>query len=322
MFRSGCGATLNNEGKQVVAPGEKKKFTYLGERTFEGAFVDFAVFAARGVKPGPTLRVTSAIHGDEVNSVEIARRVFAGVDAQALAGTLIVLPAVNSSGFRTANRYLPDRRDLNRSFPGSANGSLASILAKAEFSGVIRDCTHLIDLHTGSNLRTNYPQIRVDIEHPGALDMARSFGVGIIVPGGGPQGSLRREALDAGVVSIIYEAGPPYIFVEDEIERGTYGVRNVMIHLGMVVSKVQPEQSKILGKSHWIRVPRGQGGIYIPLVKLGDVVTEGQLLGTVTDPVTDQANEIRATDAGLVVGMALSQVVLSGYGLFHVGEVK
>ena len=223
-------------GSEAISPGEKKKFTFTGERTFEGTFIDFAVFAARGARPGPTLCVTSAIHGDEINSTEIARRVFAGVEARMLGGTLIVLPAINASGFRTMTRNMPDRRDLNRHFPGDANGSVASIVAATVFAGVIRQCTQLIDLHTASNLRTNLPQLRVDTSVPAALDLARHFGVGIIVAGAGPKGSLRREAMSVGIPSIIYEAGPPLIFVVDEIEKGTRGVRNVMAHLDMTIA--------------------------------------------------------------------------------------
>ncbi len=305
---------------ETIEPGQSKKFTFLGERSFEGSFIDFVVFAARGTTPGPTLCVTSAIHGDEVNSVEIARRSFASVDASKLVGTLIVLPAINSMGFRTANRYLPDRRDLNRFFPGGRSGSVASLLAHAVFSGVIRNCTHLIDLHTGSNLRTNMPQIRADLSHPGAAELAKNFGVGMIIDGAGPSGSLRREAMKAGIPAIIYEAGPPLIFVEREIAEGTRGVRNVMIQLGMIASREKPERSKVIAHSAWLRVPVREGGIYLPVVKLGDRVKPGQLLATVTDPVTDVVHRIQAEEGGLVIGMALPQLVLSGYGILHIGE--
>jgi predicted deacylase len=306
-----------------IAPGEKKKFSFLteGESTFEGSFVDAPVFVAHGHSPGPRLCVTAAIHGDEVNSVEIARRAFAAVDAHSLAGTLIVVPAVNTSGFRTANRYMPDRRDLNRYFPGSLNGSVASIVAYALFERVIKGCSYLIDLHTGSNVRTNYAQIRVDAADPGALELARHFGVGIVIGGAGPKGSLRREAMDAGIKAIIYEAGPPNIFQEEEIERGVEGIRNVMAFLSMTKERADAPHARVLADSHWIRVPRRQGGIFLPEVSLGAKVKDGQLLGTVTDPLTDQENEIRATSDGVVVGMALPQVVLSGYGLFHIGTL-
>jgi predicted deacylase len=305
-----------------IAPGELRRFTYHGERSFEGSFVDFPVFVARGVQPGPTLCVTSGIHGDEVNSVEIARRVFAEVEPSELSGTLVVLPSVNTLGFRTRQRNMVDRRDLNRAFPGSANGSVASIVAHTVFDGVILGCSHLIDLHTGSNLRTNYPQVRADDSNPRALELAHWFGVGLIITGPGPNGSIRREATLRGIPAITYEAGPPYVFLESEIERGVEGVRNVMARLAMTSAPPSESVSKVLVRSRWLRVPRGWGGIYLPRVRLGDSVSEGQLLATIADPVTDQVHELRADIGGLVIGMSLPQVVLSGSALFHIGEVR
>lgn len=305
-----------------VAAGQTLRFTLAGERSFEAAFIDVAIFVARGVRPGPTLCITSAIHGDEVNSVEIARRVFAGVDSRQLAGMLVVLPAVNSYGFRTMGRNMPDRRDLNRAFPGNLNGSVASIVAAEVFGRVIKDCSYLIDLHTGSNLRTNLPQVRVDTDNAKALELASNFGVGIVVAGEGPEGSLRRAAVTAGIPAVIYEAGPPYIFVEPEIARGTQGVRNVMSYLGMTADPPNTVPAQRLASSRWLRVPKRQGGIYLPTVVVGDVVTAGQLVATVTDPITDQVHEIRANEDGLVIGMSLPQVVLSGSALIHVGRVE
>jgi predicted deacylase len=307
---------------QRVEPGEKRKFAFLEQRTFEGAFLDIPVFAARGAAPGPTLCVTSGIHGDEINSVEIARRAFARVDATRLKGTLIVLPVINASGFRTMYRYMPDRRDLNRAFPGSAEGSVAAIVAGAVFEGVVKRCDRLVDLHTGSNYRTNMAQIRVDVGDPKALELAKHFGSGIMVAGAGPSGSLRREAARAGIPAIIYESGPPYVFVEREITTGAQGVLNVMDFLGMYASDGEPTRPQLLTRSSWVRVPRGQGGIYQPTVNLGDRVKKGDVLGTVTDPLTDRRYEIVSNVDGLVVGGALPQVVLSGYGLFHIGELE
>lgn len=306
----------------TAAPGTKQKFTFDIERSFESGFLDAALWAARGAEPGPTLCVVSGIHGDEINSVEIARRSFHTVDAQKLKGTLIVVPAANSLGFRTMNRYMIDRRDLNRAFPGSVRGSVASIVANALFERVVRRCDYLIDLHTGSNFRSNVAQIRVDTKDPRSLALAENFGVGVIIGGGGPAGSLRREAVRAGVAAIIYEAGPPYAFVEKEIEQGTRGVLNVMDFLGMYAVAGEREQAQKLTGSSWVRVPKGHGGIFQTEVKLGDAVKEGDVLGTVTDPVTDDVHEIRANRSGIVIGAALPQVVLSGYGVFHVGELE
>jgi hypothetical protein len=256
-------------GHQRIAVGEKQKFRLLAERSFEGSFLDIPIFAARGARPGPTLCVTAGIHGDELNSVEIARRAFASVDAKRLRGTLIVFPAVNAWGLRTSDRYLPDRRDLNRAFPGSPNGSVASIFADALFGLLTKHCERLIDLHTASDLRTNYPQIRADVSDPDTLALARQFGVGIVIDGAGADGSLRREAQKAGIKAIIYEAGPPLIFREDEIARGTSGILNVLEGLGMFASGAKAEKSQLLKRSFWVRVPRGQGGIFLPTVALG-----------------------------------------------------
>jgi uncharacterized protein len=308
--------------RERIGPGELRRFSYHGERSFEGSFVDFPVFVARGVTPGPTLCVTSGIHGDEVNSVEIARRVFDAVDPSELAGTLVVLPSVNTLGFRTRQRNMMDRRDLNRAFPGSPNGSVASIVAHTVFEGVVMGCSYLIDLHTGSNLRTNQPQVRVDDTNARALELAHWFGVGMIITSAGPDGSIRREASLRGIPTIIYEAGPPYVFLESEIERGVEGVRNVMSRLAMIDEPPSKSVSKVLVRSRWLRVPRGQGGIYLPRVGVGDSVTEGQLLATIADPISAQVHELHADLGGVVIGMALPQVVISGSALFHIGEVK
>ena len=307
---------------QRIAPGELLRFTWHGERSFEGSFIDFPVFVARGARPGPTLCVTSGIHGDEVNSVEISRRVFAAVEPRELAGTLVVVPSVNTLGFRTRQRNMVDRRDLNRAFPGNANGSVASIVADTVFQGVVLGCSYLIDLHTGSNLRTNQPQVRVDDSNARAVELAHWFGVGMIITSVGPDGSIRREASRRGVPTIVYEAGQPYVFLESEIERGVEGVRNVMARLAMIDEPPSKSVSQVVVRSRWVRVPRGWGGIYLPRVQVGDAVVEGQLLATIADPISDQVQELRTGIGGVVIGMALPQVVISGSPLFHIGEVR
>lgn len=309
-------------GSGSVAPGSKRKLTFESERSFESSFLDSALWAAQGTAPGPALCVVAGIHGDEINSFEIARRSFHAIDPRRLSGTLIVVPAANAMGFRTMNRYMTDRRDLNRAFPGSVKGSVSSIVANAIFERVIRRCNYLIDLHTGSNFRTNVAQIRVDMGDDRSLALAENFGVGVIVDGAGPGGSLRREAVKAGVAAIIYESGPPYVFLEREIDNGTRGVLNAMDFLGMYDTPGERPQAQKLVRSGWIRVPRGQGGIFLTGIKLGARVKVGDLLGTVTDPLTDIAHEIRADRAGIVIGAALPQVVLSGYGIFHIGELE
>jgi hypothetical protein len=304
----------------TVEPGTKARFPAISERGFEASYLNTPVYVARGAKPGPTLCVTAGIHGDETNSVEIARRVFAGVDTANMNGMLYMLPMVNADGFRNRKREVTDGRDLNRSFPGNANGSVASLIAYYVFTELTSRCAALVDLHTGSNLRSNYPQIRVDLENEAAKELAMQFGVGMILGGGGPQGSLRGEIVKAGVPAIIYEAGGPLLFQEDEIKRGTQGVRNVMHHLGMAeIPGYEPHQPQIYTTTRWVRVPRKQGGFFFPELILGATVQEGTRMGIVVDPVTDEEHVITSPYAGRIIGMTLPQPVLSGNPLFHIG---
>lgn len=301
-----------------TAPGTKNKYPFIDGRSFEASYLNMPVFVARGAAPGPTLCLSAGIHGDELNGVEVARRAFAQIDPQKLRGTVIALPTINAEGVRTGNRYLSDRRDLNRSFPGSAGGSVASIIAYGVYTKVIKNCNALIDLHTASNNRANVPQIRADLSIPAIRDLAVHFGFGTVVNGGGPDGSLRGEAAKSGIAAIIYEAGEPMRFEEDEIDHGMRGVHNVMAYLDMTDEPVQKTtDDRIYHHSKWVRAGRGQGGFFFTTAKLGDVVKKGDALGKVVDPLTDEVHEIVSPLDGEVIGMAVPQPVLSGYGLFH-----
>ena len=220
--------------ERTIEPGEKQRFPYLIERTFDADYVNMPVNVAHGMQAGHRLCITAGIHGDEINSSEIARRAFAKIDPVGLHGTVIMLPMINTTGIRNGERYMPDRRDLNRYFPGSYDGSIASIVARATFELVTTYCDTLIDLHTGSFMRANAPQIRVTSKKPEALTLARNFGSGIIIFGEGPRGSLRRETSEAGLTAIIYEAAGPHVFDEEAAEVGVRGLVNVMSHLEML----------------------------------------------------------------------------------------
>jgi len=304
---------------QSIPPGKAQKMTFALVKTFAGAFLDTQLLVVRGARLGPTLCVVAGIHGDELNGVEIAYRVFKDVKPEALSGTLIIVPIANAAGFRSGSRYLPDRRDLNRCFPGKLGGSLGSGIAYILFETVIRQSDALIDLHTGSASRTNLPQIRTDIDNPRALDVAESFGIGVVLHGMGPKGSLRRAALDAGIPAVIYEAGEPLRFQENEIAKGASGVRNVMTHLGMIprVEKLEP-RAQLYRKTRWVRAAR-YGGIFLTSRVPGENVSKGDLLGVITDPISDEREEVLAPADGRIIGMAVPQIVLPGYGLFHLG---
>lgn len=304
-----------------VWPGDSLRYPYGGETSFESAFLDAPVFVARGKQQGPALCFTAGIHGDEINGPEIARRVFSWIDPDALAGTVIAFPMVNAAGVRTGNRYMADRRDLNREFPGKLQGSVSAIVAYTLFTEIRNHCDYLIDLHTGSFARKNHPQIRVREEDPRALELARHFGVGIIVLGKGPRGSIRRAAVDVGIPAIIYEAGEPSRFDLDQIAAGVRGIDSVLAYLNMVKgpTALEVHDSRIYTDTQWVRVPVGAGGYFFPSKELGETVTANQVLGTIIDPLTDRHTIIRASHAGEIIGLASAQIVLSGYALVHLG---
>ena len=305
-------------GRDIPA-GTSHRFPFIPDTTFEASYLNMPVFIARGSAAGPTLCITAGVHGDELNGVEIARRAFSKINAGSLRGTVIALPAINAEGVRTGNRYLSDRRDLNRAFPGGAGGSVARLIAHKVFTEVLVHCDALVDLHTASNERTNLPQIRADISDPEIRALAVHFGTGIVIAGKGPEGSLRREATKAGIPSIIYEAGGPHRFEEEEIARGASGVESIMAYLDMTDRpETEISESRIYERSRWIRVPRRRGGFFFPEAGLGAKVGKGETLGSIVDPLTDEVHTITSSVDGEIIGMAFSRPVLSGYALFHV----
>ena len=305
---------------RTIQAGEKQEFPFLVDDTFDAAYVNMPVYVSHGLQSGHRLCITAGIHGDEINGSEIARRAFSEIDPRELQGTVIMLPMVNTAGIRNGERYMPDRRDLNRYFPGSYDGSIASIVARATFDLVTGNCDTLIDLHTGSFQRANAPQIRVTGKNPEALTLALNFGSGIVVLGDGPKGCLRREASDAGMNAIIYEAAGPHVFDVDAAEVGVRGLLNVMHHLNMLPGD-SPEiiATRVYRQTFWDRVPLNSGGFFFPEVALGDTVKTGQRLGYLVTPLNDETTVVHASRDGVIIGMARPQIVLSGYALFHLG---
>lgn len=301
-----------------LAPGESRRLSLVASESFAGSTLRTPVLVARGRRPGPTVCLTAGIHGDELNGIEIVRRVLEETDPEALHGTLIAIPIVNLHGFRRSSRYLPDRRDLNRYFPGQPRGSSASRIAHAVFDGVVRGCNAVLDFHTGSFHRTNIPQVRADLSNPEVFDLARRFAGAIVVNNPGISGTLRRAAVEAGIPAITYEAGEPMRFRRDEVERGVRGVRGVLNSIGMIDEK--PEKSDpqhIYYQARWIRAD--DGGILLSRVELGQRVGKGEVLGAVTDPISNERSYIHSPYPGRVIGMALDQVVIPGFAAYHIG---
>jgi len=305
-----------------IQPGERRALELsLGNA---GAAADSAlpVTVVRGVAPGPTLCLTAAVHGDEINGIEIVGRVSSLTQPETLRGTLVGIPIVNLPGFRRGSRYMPDRRDLNRFFPGNARGSAASRFAHNFFERVVRHCDALVDFHSGSFHRTNLPQVRGDLTQPRVLALAIAFGAPVILNNSGGRGTLRHAALDVGIPAILYEAGEPMRLHDEEVERGIAGVRGLLRGLDMVESDGPGPIAlpPIYDASRWVRAD--SVGILRANVLLGSEVQEGDVLATVFDPIADVREEIRSPVAGRVIGKALDQFVAPGFAVFHLAEAR
>ena len=284
--------------------------------------ITLTVRVIHGARPGPTLIINGAVHGDEVNGVEIIRRVLRHSAIKGMAGTLIAVPIVNVYGFLTNTRYLPDRRDLNRSFPGSPTGSLASRLAHLYMTEIISRGTHGIDLHTAAIHRSNFPQIRCDLSNPVVRQMALTFGVPVVLNAALREGSLRQAAISAGIPFLVYEAGEALRFDEVSIRAGVHGIIRVMGDLGMVRKRrhdKSPADPVISRSSTWVRAP--EGGIFRARAKLGERVFAGRQLGFIASPFGDSEVTIDCPTDGIVIGRNNLPNVNQGDGIFNIARV-
>ena len=302
----------------AIPPGTATRLAWSPDQSFQGIATPTPVLVVNGINPGPIVCLTAAIHGDELNGIEIVRRVLYKLDPEKLSGAVIGVPIVNLQGFHRHSRYLTDRRDLNRYFPGDPKGSSASRIAYSFFNEVISYCDALVDLHTGSFYRTNMPQLRADTNNPDVLAFAKQFGATIIVHSDGAFGTLRKAAVDAGIPAITLEAGESMRLQESAVEHGVKGIETLLEQKEMLGSlKFWKTTEAIYKQSLWVRAD--QGGILFSKVKQGAKVKKGEVLGVVTDPITNLSSEIVAPFKGRVLGLALNQVVMPGFATFHLG---
>lgn len=304
---------------ETIAPGQRRTVDIPLSMMSDHTPVALSVQVIHGKRDGPTMFVSAAVHGDEIIGVEVVRRLSRIIRRRRLAGTMLLIPIVNSFGFIGHSRYLPDRRDLNRSFPGSANGSLAARLAHLFLNEIVERCDCGIDLHSAAIHRSNLPQIRVDLRDGKARRMAEAFGAPVIVNSSLRDGSMRSAAFERDVPVMVFEAGEALRFDEFAIRVGVKGVLSVMASLGMLPEGKAGKpgrSSPISRKSTWIRAP--EGGVLRTKRKIGDMVARGDLLGLVSDPFGDRETEIVAKHAGLVIGRANLPVINQGDALFHV----
>lgn len=314
---------------RLVVPGTRLQLEWRPGGGISSAEIPSPVVVARGAQPGPVLCLFAGVHGDEINGVEIVRRISHSVDPTQLSGTVIGVPIVNVFGYSRGSRYLPDRRDLNRFFPGSARGSIASRIAHAFFQDVVRHCDMLVDFHTGSFARSNLPQVRADLVNPEVLEFSRGFGATVVLHSPGSRGMMRVAATSVGIPAVTFEVGAPTRLEPEEISQAVAAIERLMLNLGMreppelaipdleALAALAEEPAPIFLNSRWVRA--NSGGLFISEVSLGQQVLAGQRLGRVVDPVSNVERYILAPQPGRVIGMAQNQAVLPGYAAFHLG---
>lgn len=304
-----------------IAAGESRTIDLPLSGLYTHAEISMPVQVLRGKRAGPTLFVSAALHGDEINGVEIIRRVLKLPELKSLRGSLIAVPIVNVLGFLQLSRYLPDRRDLNRSFPGSARGSLAGRLAYLFGNEIVAKADAGIDLHTAAIHRDNLPQIRGDFDDERNLAMAAAFGAPVMMHSDLLEGSLRQFAGGTcGIPIIVYEAGEALRFDETAIRGGVRGVRNVMRELGMLPARrrAKPVEPAVARSSSWQRAPIS--GILRANVPLGARVKKDQRLAIVSDPFGETEEEIIAPSPGVVIGRTNLPLVHEGEAVFHIAK--
>ncbi len=307
----------------VVEPGSRIQFDLPTANLYTHTPLNMPIEIINGKYSGPVLLVCAAIHGDELNGVEIIRRVrsFRGIDK--LHGTLVLVPVVNLFGFIHQSRYLPDRRDLNRCFPGSEKGSIASRVAFKFFNEIVKHCTHIIDLHTAAINRDNLPQIRAALENPEVEKLAKGFSIPVIINSGLIENTLRYEAGQLGIPVITYESGEALRLSEQCIVTGVRGIVSVMRTLNMLPSKriaTVKAEPYIARSSSWFRAPLD--GMFRPLCKLGARVKSGDVLGVISAPFSAEEEVLTTKSDGIIICVSNLPLVNEGEALFHIARFE
>lgn len=308
-------------GTDIIAAGTRRTVDLPVSVLSDHSPVTLSAHVVHGKRPGPVMFVSAVVHGDEVIGAEIVRRLLRAAPMARMSGTLVAVPIVNSFGFINRSRYLPDRRDLNRCFPGSPTGSLAARLAHLFLTEIVSRCDVGIDLHSAAVGRTNLPQIRLTPGNPRLRALGEAFAAPVTMTSKTREGSLRLAAAEAGVDLLLFEAGEGLRFDEHAARAGVAGILRVMARLGMITGRGVPRArvpSVYCARSSWMRAP--SGGLLRTLKRRGDFVEQGQVLGLVSDPFGEQEEEVLAEITGIVIGRSDLPVVNEGDALFHIAE--
>lgn len=301
-----------------IPPATATRLTWMPAESFGDISGSTPVLVVNGRQAGETLCLTAAVHGDELNGIEMIRRIIYSLDPEKLTGTVVGVPIVNLSAFRRQSRYLPDRRDLNRYFPGNPTGSAAARIAHSFFEQVVKHCDALVDLHTGSFFRTNLVQLRADLSNPAVAELSQGFGNIVVLNSEGHPNSLRAAAVRAGIPAVTMEAGEPLRLQTEIVEEGTRAIEALLHKKGMYsMLRFWARPAPVYYTSHWVRAERS--GFLFSRVSLGRRVNRGEILGTITDPITNARTDIVSPYQGRILGMAIDQMVMPGFAAYHIG---
>ncbi len=303
-----------------IAPGEGRNLELSVSESYSGATVNIPLHVRRGEEPGPTVFVSAAIHGDEMNGTGAIRTLVQDERLRLRAGAVILVPVLNILGFDRHSRYLPDRRDLNRSFPGSSTGSLTSRMARVIFKEIVMRSDFGIDLHTAAIRRTNFPNLRADLDDPGVKRLADAFGCSVVIPGKGPKGAFRREACAAGCPTIVFEGGEVCKVEPGIVASAVRGIHNVLAHFGMLPEKPKRPRRQIeVQKTKWVRADRG--GFLNFHVAPGDIVHGDMPIATNASLLGHEQNVLKSPFDAIVIGLTTSPAVSPGEPVCHLGQL-
>ena len=301
-----------------IQPGEFKEININIARLPSRTQINTPIYVYRSLEDGPVLALTAGMHGDEINGMEIVRRIIDAGHHKILRGTTVCMPIINVYGFLNYSREVPDGKDVNRSFPGSKSGSLASRVAYHLTHDVIPHIDYGVDFHTGGAMRTNYPQVRCMMQEPKNVELANAFHAPFTIDSPFRPHSLRQTAAKKEKNIIVYEGGESLRMDFSAIEQGVEGTLRLMKHLGMIDTAPPPRQeNKIIWNSSWVRARTA--GIFHPHINAGDLIEKNQLIGSITDPFGEFREEVKAQVSGYVVGLNNNPVVNAGDALMHIG---
>ena len=282
--------------------------------------VEVPVIIERAKKPGPTVLITAGIHGDEVNGVEIVRQIIAKGINKPRKGTIICIPVINIFGFIHMDREFPDGRDLNRVFPGSAKGSLASRVAHKLITEIVPFADLILDYHTGGADRFNSPQIRIVKDESVLDELASIFGAPFVLYTKNLNKSFRSTCHKLGIPILLYEGGKSFHINSLVTNTGVNGAKRVLSHLGMLQKKFKvskpKKQSVFISKSKWLRAKHS--GMFKASVTLNSHVNKGDVIGNITDPYGKFNHFVKAELSGYIFNVNEAPIVYQGDALFHI----